>query len=253
MNNFKIDSFSPEVIKGLNYYVYRLIDPRNGETFYVGKGKGNRVFEHLKNTEKLIKEENEDEFDLKYEKIKKIKNSGLEVLHIIHRHGLDEETALQVEAALIDAYPSLTNVANGHGSNECGVMNAYEVVKKYQAEIADIKHKVVMININRTMAEAQRSIYDSVRFAWKMNGEKAKQAEYVLAMEKGIIVGVFKPVEWHLARKQYFPEFTNHTNKRWGFIGEKAEEEIYKMYIDKRLPEQFQRKKGEANPVRYSY
>ena len=48
MNNFKITEFPPEVIKELNYYVYRLIDPRNGETFYVGKGKGNRVFEHLK-------------------------------------------------------------------------------------------------------------------------------------------------------------------------------------------------------------
>ncbi len=252
MNNFKIDSFSPEVIKGLNYYVYRLIDPRNGETFYVGKGKGNRVFEHVKCT--VNKEEDENESNLKYKRIREIHKSGLDVIHIIHRHGLeDEKTAYEIEAALIDAYPSLTNVTNGRGSNECGVMHTYEVIKKYQAEIADIKHKVVMININRTMTEAQRSIYDSVRFAWKMNGEKAKQAEYVLAMEKGIIVGVFKPVEWHLARKQYFPEFTNHTNKRWGFIGEKAEEEIYKMYIDKRLPEQFQRKKGEANPVRYSY
>ncbi len=28
-------------------YVHRLIDPRNGETFYVGKGQGNRVFAHI--------------------------------------------------------------------------------------------------------------------------------------------------------------------------------------------------------------
>lgn len=55
MNNFKITEFPPEVIKELNYYVYRLIDPRNGETFYVGKGKGNRVFEHLKTTIKKTK------------------------------------------------------------------------------------------------------------------------------------------------------------------------------------------------------
>ncbi len=41
------NSFSPEVIKELGHYVYRLIDPRNGETFYVGKGKGNRVFHHI--------------------------------------------------------------------------------------------------------------------------------------------------------------------------------------------------------------
>ena len=33
-----IDKFSPEVINEIGYYVYRLIDPRNGNTFYVGKG-----------------------------------------------------------------------------------------------------------------------------------------------------------------------------------------------------------------------
>jgi len=42
-----IDSFPPEVIEKLKTYVYRLIDPRNGET-YVGKGKGNRVFAHIR-------------------------------------------------------------------------------------------------------------------------------------------------------------------------------------------------------------
>ena len=37
-----INAFPPGVIEKLKTYVYRLIDPRNGETFYVGKGKGNR-------------------------------------------------------------------------------------------------------------------------------------------------------------------------------------------------------------------
>ena len=32
------NQFSDEVSKKLGYYVYRLIDPRNGDTFYVGKG-----------------------------------------------------------------------------------------------------------------------------------------------------------------------------------------------------------------------
>ena len=61
----KIEKFSPEVCKELDYYVYRLIDPRNGETFYVGKGKDNRVFEHVKQALKLDKDE--DEITVKYD------------------------------------------------------------------------------------------------------------------------------------------------------------------------------------------
>jgi|GEM_PF-7020802 len=33
-------AFPPEVIEKLKTYVYRLVDPRDGETFYVGKGRG---------------------------------------------------------------------------------------------------------------------------------------------------------------------------------------------------------------------
>ncbi|MGK7752167.1 MULTISPECIES: hypothetical protein [unclassified Roseovarius] len=32
----KINDFPEEVAKSVGNYVYRLIDPRNGETFYVG-------------------------------------------------------------------------------------------------------------------------------------------------------------------------------------------------------------------------
>ena len=41
-----INKFAKEVSDKLQYYVYRLVDPRTGLTFYVGKGKGNRVFSH---------------------------------------------------------------------------------------------------------------------------------------------------------------------------------------------------------------
>jgi len=102
-----INGFTPEVAKKIKHYVYRLIDPRNGITFYVGKGKGNRVFEHVKC--ELIFEDDEDEISEKFATIREIRQKGMEVIHVIHRHGMDSETAFEVEAALIDAYPGLTN------------------------------------------------------------------------------------------------------------------------------------------------
>ena len=42
MRQSESESFPADVARKLKTYVYRLIDPRNGETFYVGKGHGNR-------------------------------------------------------------------------------------------------------------------------------------------------------------------------------------------------------------------
>lgn len=68
------DLFPPHVAKQLQIYVYRLIDPRNGETFYVGKGHGNRVFAHIR--EEL--HHDGDEIDNKLKRIREIHLAGLE-------------------------------------------------------------------------------------------------------------------------------------------------------------------------------
>ena len=42
------DQFPKELAAKVDYYVYRLIDPRNGQTFYVGKGKNDSRYQHLR-------------------------------------------------------------------------------------------------------------------------------------------------------------------------------------------------------------
>ena len=113
--------FSDTVIEKLQFYVYRLIDPRNGETFYVGRGRGNRVFDHVRGVIKQNElDASEDDESLKIKRINAIRNTQLKVLHVIHWHNMDMITAKVVEAALIEAYPGLTNIQSGEGSSDYG-------------------------------------------------------------------------------------------------------------------------------------
>lgn len=248
MNQTEITAFPNEVIKELKYYVYRLIDPRNGETFYVGKGKGNRVFEHMNCA---LAAEESDELNDKFQRIREITNAGLHVIHVIHRHGIeDESSAFEVEAALIDAYPGLTNIAGGTGSADNGPMHAKEIIEKYAAEEAVFQHKVIMITINRTSAE--RSIYNATHLAWKLDKNRADRVEYVLAVIQGMIVGVFIADKWMEATKVNFPELEADRTGRYGFNGKEAPQEIKTLYMRKRVPDSY-RKKGASNPIKYSY
>lgn len=238
-----LNAFSPEVAAKLKSYVYRLIDPRNGETFYVGKGKGNRVFAHVQ-----AKVEG-DELSDKLKRIHEIRAAGFEVAHVIHRHGLDDKTAFEVEAAVIDAYPGLTNVAGGQGSDDFGTMHAQEIVDRYEAEVAKFLHKAMLINVNRTATE--RSLYEATRYAWKISQKKAEQADVVLAVRQGLIVGAFVAERWLPATPENFPG-REPVPDRMGFVGKEASAAIKKLYVHKRLPDEY-RKRGAANPIKYTY
>lgn len=246
MNPYDISEFPIEVITELQYYVYRLIDPRNGETFYIGKGKSNRVFQHIKCEIDL----DEDDISQKLQVIRAIKNAGLNVIHVIHRHGMSEDVALEVEAALIDAFPGISNSQGGTGSNDYGPMNAIELINKYKAEEVIFNHKALMIIINKTIT--QDSIYNATRFAWKISIEKAKKTEIVLAVCQGIVVGVFIADEWLQATIANFPEFHQDRKNRVAFNGHEAPESVQQQYMRKRIPDIY-RKKGAANPIKYSF
>lgn len=247
MNTPSLQAFPDEVIKQIGSYVYRLIDPRNGETFYVGKGKGNRVFQHIKGE---LKTQDADELTDKLKTIREIRNAGLEVIHVIHRHGLTDENVFEVEAALIDAYPGATNIMAGHGSNDFGPMNAIEIMQKYAAQEVEFQHKILMITINRSIEK--RSVYDATRFAWVVSVPRAQQADYILAVEKGIVVGVYVAETWKSATLAHFPEFNLDLPERNAFIGREAEPAIQQHYLRKRIPDSY-RPKGASNPIRYNY
>ena len=71
-------SISGPLADSLAYYVYLLIDPRDGKVFYVGKGKGSRCFDHSA----------KDDGVEKASRIAAIEAAGLTPQIDIIRHGL---------------------------------------------------------------------------------------------------------------------------------------------------------------------
>ena len=237
--------FPQEAVEALKCYVYRLVDPRNSETFYVGMGKGQRVFAHVSGA---IDDSEEHTVDPKFARINEIRALGMEVGHVIHRHGMTEAAAKEVEAALIDAYPGLVNKVAGAGSRDRGTRHAKEIIVEYGAEEFVIDEPLILISITRMWKE--RGVYEAVRGLWKMNMERAKRHKLVLAHVRGIVRGAYRPTKWMMGTAENFSEGWGVSPKRIGFEGVEAEREVWSKYVGKRVPSEI-RKKGAQAPCRY--
>lgn len=234
-----MDSFSRQVAEQLRIYVYRLVDPRSGNTFYVGRGQGNRIFAHATDSRRLRTEAPpiEGETDeswikrLKLETIREIHAAALRVIHIVHRHGLDDNEAKHVEAALIHAYPGLTNLILGFDA-ENRPMTIEEVFARYEPLPAGFRHRVMLVNVGATLGK--RSTYDAARHAWDANPEQTSQREYVCAVRDGLIIEVFQADRWLPASTENFPGFDNRPD-RIGFEGRLAPENVRSLYVNKKV------------------
>lgn len=199
-----MDKFSEKSLIALgNFYVYGLIDPRNNQLFYIGKGKDNRVFEHEKESINSI-----DSDKLKLKTILEIKNAGLEVKKIIINSNLTEQEAFVVEASLINAFnyisdTRLTNIVSGHHSSEALSVEEFEKINgTIPLQENDIKHKILVIKINQLYQKEmdEHSIYEVVRGIWRASIEKAKTVDYVFGVYNSLIIAVYKPTKWFICK-----------------------------------------------------
>ena len=122
-----------------------------------------------------------------------------------------DKIAYEVEAALIDAYEGLSNIANGHGNSERGCQHVEQLQAKYQKEPLIPMHRLIAFSVGNSR-KTNDDLTDAVRLAWRASLEKAKSQEYVLAHDSGQVIEVFEvnPDDWLEATPENFPGEISH-------------------------------------------
>ena len=231
---------SQSTIEKLGYYVYLLIDPRNKKVFYVGKGVGNRVYQHVLGSLKETPQETN-----KIKIIRDLQNNNLEVKHYILRHGLTEKEAFEVESAVIDLIlvfnRDLTNIVKGFRSEDRGIMTLDELKIKYEAEEAVIDEPIILININNLFRKDMGKIdlYEATRKHWKININRVKNIKIACAVFRGIIREVYTLDKWGASKEK----------GRYMFEGKVASNKLRDKYIYKSVSKYW--KQGSQNPIKY--
>lgn len=214
------------------YYVYRLVDPRTLQTFYVGKGCGDRANQHVKNVKSLLSKE-EDLEKLKEQRIAEILGSGKEVIVVIHRHGLTEKEALEVEAALMDCYPGLTNRQGGYGIDRGATL----LDDLLQPVYFEPKEDYIIIKTTPGAIQVHGGLYEATRKAWTASLNRAKKYKYVLSVVYGVVREVYEVERWY------------SVCDRIAFVGKPANGPITSLKKHQ-IPQKY-KGKGMANPFLY--
>lgn len=195
--------FSQSTQEALGFYVYCLVDPRDNRVFYIGKGKGNRVFDHIHCAIE------EDGSNLKLETIRAIHANDKEVKHYIIRHKLTQDEAYKIESTLIDflTYPDfnmervLTNIVSGHHEYDEGIKTVGDVNAIYDCPKIEATHDdgILLVSLNKTFDQKRAggvykrpNIFESTRKYWYIGQGQPDKIKYVLGVYCGIVRCVIK-------------------------------------------------------------
>lgn len=240
--------FSLEIQQELEFYVYALVSPLDSCVFYIGKGKGNRVFEH-----ELMALDKPDDKN-KNKEILKIRTAGKEVLKYIISYGLTEKEALMLENGLIAfchlldkkelKLKSLTNIVSGHRTTKqkgklitSGLVDdVIALLAPTSVPLSDLGNANIMfVKVNpipdllgrceqdltpeKLLKPEDSALRMRTLGNWVMNKEKADNIEYILGVYpgSGMIVSAFKIGTSKERYKSYEEKYTKRSITRYNF------------------------------------
>lgn len=106
----------------------------------------------------------------------------------------------------------------------------------------DPDHKLLYVKTKKDTLRERGGLYEAARKYWSLNPERAREADYVIAVIEDVCRGVFKPEKWERC--------VFEGKVRWQFEGRDVSGEAGKRYVGRLIPED---KRGGQNPVRYGY
>ena len=91
-------------------------------------------------------------------------------------------------------------------------MNLVKPNREYDHWENNTDERILCLNVSKTYLYGKRpNLYECTRKYWRLNGERAKHADLVFAVNSGIIVAVYKPTVWYPSQVMI---------GRWEFEGE---------------------------------
>ena len=201
------------------YYVYELIDPRVNLPFYVGKGKGNRVYFHL-SEQSRAKSDNFKKFD----KIKKIRKEGYEPEVKIVKYFEEENDAYDYEEELIKKYGKKDIDEGGILTNICESSRPPKLNGRTYQEIYGDKWEEQIQK--RLKTKEERGNYGGVK---KHTKETKKKISEKVAGKNNPSYGVPCSEERKRkisdkAKQRYAKGFLSPSAKKWKLVSQEGQE-----------------------------
>ena len=259
-------AFPPGVAAKLGWYVYLITDPGSGRPFYVGRGRGDRCFRHLRAARVVAPGEAgtdpgddaptgkgtdgerprgqghepcTDPFPM-LERIRDVETRHGPVQLEILRHRLTSEEARLVQGAVADTlglHQELKQAGQRQAASELGTRLAKRA--KFKRD-----HQVVLLRIGGSGADMA---YETVRHDWRIGrrwidprGSRSPRWAVIVAGE--LIVAVYRIERWEPTPLPGPPgppgpsgsaamaTFTARSTYRHSFIGEE-DDELERRYV----------------------
>lgn len=235
IGNQDMRKFDVSQEKHLGVYIYALRDPRDKKIFYVGQGRGSRVFDHLVEAQGVV-EHKKGTFDSKIMRIIDIWMDGRDVEWVIISYGFKEEDREIVSRMESCVYDALAQSQNGPALNSIippkSTLLTMEDMDSLATDFVNPPRpyeRVFLFTINNTIKEG-KVVYEATRKEWKVakTWRDASVPAYAVGLDHGVSVGSYRIEDWKELDSGKFEfsgiesEYDDFKNKKWVKIIHKA-------------------------------